>query len=201
MNAEVIIVEPFPAVVIGASVGAIEALSRVLPSLPAGYPFAVMVVVHLPRQSRSLLSAIFAERCMMPVKEVEDKEPLVPGTIYFAAPDYHLLVNPDFTLALSSDEPVHYSRPSVDVLFESAAAAFGDALTGVILTGSNEDGAAGLACVAAAGGSALVQQPSTAEGRNMPASAISACPGAYVMDLEGISAFLSAMKPGGQTIS
>ncbi len=201
MSGEVNMVEPFPAVVIGASVGAIEALSRVLPSLPAGYPFAVMVVVHVPRQSKSLLSAIFAERCMMEVKEAEDKEPLVQGTIYFAPPDYHLLVNPDFTLALSSDEPVHYSRPSVDVLFESAAAAFGDALTGVILTGSNEDGAAGLAGVAAAGGQAVVQQPSTAEGRNMPTSAISACPGAVVMGLDGIAAFLSGMKPEERTIS
>ncbi|RYD33734.1 MAG: chemotaxis protein CheB [Verrucomicrobiaceae bacterium] len=201
MNAGVNIVEPFPAVVIGASVGAIEALSRILPLLPADYPFAVMVVVHLPRQSRSLLSAIFAERCLMSAKEAEDKEALVPGTIYFAAPDYHLLVNPDFTLALSSDEPVHYSRPSVDVLFESAAAVFGDALTGVILTGSNEDGAAGLAGVVAAGGRALVQHPSTAEGRNMPASAIAACPETQVMDLDGIAAFLAALKPGGRTIS
>lgn len=201
MNAEVKANEPFPAVAIGASVGAIEALTRILPTLPAGFPCAVMVVVHLPRHSDSLLSAIFSERCMMKVKEAEDKEPLVPGTIYFAAPDYHLLVNPDFTLALSSDEPVHYSRPSVDVLFESAAAVFGDGLTGVILTGSNEDGAAGLAAVSSAGGYALVQNPSTAEGRNMPASAISACPAAHVLDLEGIAAFLNAMKPSGGTFS
>jgi len=201
MIAEVTVIEPFPAVVIGASVGAIEALSRVLPALPSGYPFAVLVVVHLPRHAESLLSAIFADRCQLPVKEVEDKEPLVPGTIYFAAPDYHLLVNPDFTVALSSDEPVHYSRPSVDVLFESAAAAFGDALTGVILTGSNEDGAAGLAAVAAGGGRALVQTPSTAEGRSMPLSAISACPSADVLDLEAIAATLSTMKPSGRTIS
>lgn len=200
MNPEVEVREPFPAVVIGASVGAIEALSRVLPHLPADYPFAVMVVVHLPRQSKSLLSSIFADRCKMQVKEAEDKEPLESGTIYFAAPDYHLLVNPDFTLALSSDEAVHYSRPSVDVLFESASMVFGDAVTGVILTGSNEDGAAGLAAIVAGGGRGFAQTPATAEGSSMPAAAISACPNAEVLDLEGITMALCAMKPSGQTI-
>lgn len=190
---------PLSAIVIGASVGAVEALSRLLPLLPADYPFAVMVVVHLPRQSGSMLSTIFADRCSLLVKEAEDKEPLLPGHIYFAAPDYHLLVNPDFTLALSSDEAVHYSRPSVDVLFESAAAVFGDALTGVILTGANEDGASGLASVVAGGGVALVQEPSTAEGRAMPTSAITACPNACVLDLGAMAAFLNALRPTDQT--
>jgi two-component system chemotaxis response regulator CheB len=192
---------PFKAVVIGASVGAIEALTHILPALPAGFPCAVLVVVHMPRNSDSLISKIFADRCQMQVKEAEDKESLVSGTIYFAAPDYHLLVNPDLTLALSSDEAVHYSRPSVDVLFESAAAVFGDDLTGVILTGSNEDGASGIAAVSAAGGRALVQNPSTAEGRCMPTSAISACPEAQILDLEGISAFLVSTISTGEYFS
>lgn len=183
---------PGAAVVIGASVGAIEALMKILPLLPATYPFPVLVVVHLPRHMDSLLTAIFREKCALPVKEAEDKEPLKGGTIYFAPPDYHLLVNPDFTLALSSDEAVHYSRPSVDVLFQSAADAYGDALTGVILTGSNEDGAEGLAAVCAAGGHALVQPPATAEGKTMPASAITACPSALVLELRAIAEFLKA---------
>jgi two-component system, chemotaxis family, protein-glutamate methylesterase/glutaminase len=124
------------------------------------------------------------------VKEAEDKETLCAGTIYFAPPDYHLLVNPDFTLALSSDELVHFSRPSVDVLFESAANAFGDSLIGVILTGANDDGAAGLAMIAASGGRVVVQDPSSAEGRSMPEAALAACPNAIVHEPRGIAEFL-----------
>lgn len=183
------------AVVIGASVGAIAALNAILPLLPADHPRPVLVVVHLPRRNDSLLAEIFQQRCRMRVKEAEDKEPAAAGTIYFAPPDYHLLVNPDRTLALSSDEPVHFSRPSVDVLFESAADAFGDALSGVILTGANGDGAAGLAAVAAAGGRAYVQHPSTAEGACMPETAIAACPEARVMDLAAIARCLMLREP------
>ena len=179
-------------VVIGASVGAICALSEILPALPPDYPIPVLVVVHIPRQTDSLLPAIFQERCGLAVKEAEDKEALRGGVIYFAPPDYHLLVNPDFTLALSSDEVVNFSRPSVDVLFESAAEASGDGVMAVILTGSNEDGAAGVAAVCAAGGTALVQAPATAEGKTMPLCAIEACPSARVLELPEIAAFLKA---------
>lgn len=183
---------PQQVVVIGASVGAIDALTVILPELPAGYPIPVLVVVHIPRHMDSLLPAIFQGKCPLMVKEAEDKEALRGGTIYFAPPDYHLLVNPDGTLALSSDEVVNFSRPSVDVLFESAADAFGDGVTGVILTGSNEDGAAGLGAVCAAGGTALVQAPATAEGKTMPLGAIAACPSARVLELAEIAEFLKA---------
>ena len=108
---------------------------------------AVVVVVHLPPDKESLLAGLFAPRCVLAVKEAEDKEPLLPATIYFAPPNYHLLIESDLRLSLSSDEAVRYSRPSIDVLFESAADACGDALTGVILTGSNCDGAIGLRAV------------------------------------------------------
>lgn len=183
--------EKMSALVIGASVGAIETLLTILPRLQRGYPCPVMVVVHLPRHNESLLPLIFSDRCGMPVKEAEDKEEIVPGTIYFAPPDYHLLVNRDFTLALSSDEAVHFSRPSVDVLFESAAAVFGESLTGVVLTGSNEDGAEGLRMVGAAGGRTIVQTPGTAEGRTMPESALAACPSSLVLDPPDIGKFLN----------
>lgn len=182
---------PARLVVIGASVGAVEALGVILPEFPASWPHPVIVVVHLPRRNDSLLPSIFGARCALPVKEAEDKEPLCAGTIYFAPPDYHLLVNPDLTLALSSDEPVHFSRPSVDVLFESAADVFGDAVTGVILTGANDDGAAGLAAISAGGGTCVVQDPATATGRPMPDAALSTCPDATVLDLPAIARFLT----------
>lgn len=179
-------------VVIGASVGAIEALSVILPALPPGYPLAVLVVVHVPPDRKSLLVDLFSGRCRLAVKEAEDKEPIEAGTIYFAPPDYHLLVEPDFRLSLSSDEPVRYSRPSIDVLFESAADALGDRVIGVILTGANNDGARGLRALCDAGGPALVQKPGTAEGKAMPQSALAACPEARALLLEEIAAALNA---------
>ncbi|MFD0894853.1 chemotaxis protein CheB [Luteolibacter ambystomatis] len=182
------------AIVIGASAGALDALSVILPSLPSGYPYAVLVVVHVPSDRKSLMASLFESRCSLRVKEAEDKEPVEPATIYFAPPDYHLLVDPDFHLSLSSDEPVLYSRPSIDVLFESAADAYGDALTGVILTGANHDGAKGLRAVCDAGGRALVQTPATAEEQAMPTAAFKACPEARAMDLDEIAAFLNSLS-------
>lgn len=181
---------PAAAVVIGASVGAIEALSHILPELPRAYAFPVLVVVHLPRDKRSSLAELFSVRCQMRVKEAEDKEPIGKGIIYFAPADYHLLVEPDFTLSLSSDEPVLYSRPAIDVLFQSAADAYGSNLTGIVLTGASKDGAAGLQSIAAAGGATFVQDPETAEGATMPLAALAACPAARVLSLEQIASAL-----------
>jgi two-component system chemotaxis response regulator CheB len=127
------------------------------------------------------------------VKEAEDKELISPATIYFAPPDYHLLIEPDFRLSLSSDAPVRYSRPAIDVLFETAADAFGDSLTGVILTGANSDGARGLRAVCDAGGSGLVQCIASAEGKAMPTSALELCPEARSLSLVEISAALNAL--------
>lgn len=183
--------DPSPsAIVIGASAGAIEALLQILPGLPHDFPLPVLVVVHVPPTGKRLLSELFSSRCQMTVKDAEDKEIIQPGTIYFAPAGYHLLVEQDFSLSLSSDEPVLYSRPSIDVLFESAADAYGDSLTGVILTGANSDGARGLAAVHAGGGETLVQTPHTAEGRAMPQAALRACPDAVVISLEQIAATL-----------
>jgi two-component system chemotaxis response regulator CheB len=118
---------PAEAVVIGASAGALEALSVILPALPAGYGLPVFVVVHLPPDTRSILADLFQAKCHIPVREAEDKEPIRGGTIYFAPPNYHLLIEADRNVSLSSDEPVLFSRPSIDVLFESAADAYGPA--------------------------------------------------------------------------
>lgn len=178
------------AVVIGASAGAVNALSEVLPALPADYPLPVLIVVHIPADRRNMMAPLFQSKCRMKVQEAEDKEPVQPGTIYFAPPDYHLLVEQDGTLALSTDEPVLHSRPSIDVLFESAADAYGGDLVGVVLTGANADGAKGLRAVCDAGGVALIEDPKNAFSDAMPLAAIRACPLASILSLDGITQHL-----------
>lgn len=182
--------EGVEAVVIGASAGAVQALSRILPVLPAGYPIPVLVVVHVPADRSDLLAPLFQARCPLVVKEAEDKEPIQPGFVYFGPSDYHMLVETDRTLSLSADEPVLYSRPSIDVLFESAADAYGPGLVGVILTGANEDGAEGLAAVTTAGGTALVETPATAFSSAMPSAALERNTEARSMSLAAIADYL-----------
>ena len=156
------------AVAIGGSAGSVQALSRILPSLPAGFALPVFVVVHVPPDRGNALVPLFAAKCQVEVKEAEDKEPARAGVVYFAPSDYHLLVEADGSLSLSSDELVNHSRPSIDVLFESCADAYGPALAGVILTGANHDGAAGLGAVVNAGGVAIVEDPDGAYAPAMP---------------------------------
>jgi two-component system chemotaxis response regulator CheB len=178
------------AVVIGGSAGAIEALSVILTTLPVGYPLAVLIVVHLPPDTKSALAELFSVKCRVEVKEAEDKELIRPGVVYFAPPNYHLLVETDGAVSLSCDDPVLYSRPSIDVLFESAADAYGAELIGIILTGANSDGAKGLRRVSEAGGMAIAQNPNTAEVGTMPAAAIEACPKARSLALSEIANLL-----------
>jgi two-component system chemotaxis response regulator CheB len=182
------------AVVIGASAGALEALSDILPALPAGYTLPVIIVVHLPPDKKSLLAELFQRKCHIDVREAEDKEPLSGGTIYFAPPDYHLLVEMDKSLSLSNEEPVLYSRPSIDVLFESAADAYGPGLVAIVLTGANQDGANGLRAVCESGGTAIVQSPDGAFASAMPEAAIRACPGARVLPVSEIALYLQGIE-------
>ena len=181
---------PPAAVVIGASAGALEALTSILPLLPPEFPLPILVVVHIPPDKRSVLAHLFEAKCQVRVMEVEDKEPIKPGTVYFAPPDYHLLVEGEEELALSSEEPVMFSRPSIDVLFESAADVWEERLIGIILTGANSDGSRGLKALSAAGGTAIVQDPGQASARAMPDAAIAATPTAIVMSLNEIAAYL-----------
>lgn len=178
------------AVVIGTSAGALEALTAILPNLPKDYPLAVMVVVHLPADKKSMLTELFVNKCQMPVKEAEDKERIRSGTIYFAPPDYHLLVEQDKSLSLSSEEPVLYSRPSIDVLFETAADAYGEGLIGVVMTGANEDGARGLKTIINAGGIGIVQSPEQAFSSTMPLAALKNCPSVPALPLDQIAILL-----------
>lgn len=178
------------AVVIGVSAGALEALSEILPVLPVDYPVPVIIVVHLPPHKDSILSELLDSKCNVRVCEAEDKEPLLPGTVYLAPPDYHLLVEKDRSLSLSTEEEILFSRPSIDVLFETAADAYGKNLLGIILTGANEDGSRGLRMIVDCGGQAVVQLPATATAVMMPQSALKACPDALALSLQDIARLL-----------
>jgi two-component system, chemotaxis family, protein-glutamate methylesterase/glutaminase len=178
------------ALAIGTSAGGVQALLRILPALPSGFPLPVLIVVHVPPDRDNALVPLFQARCQVEVKEAEDKELALPGVVYFAPSDYHLLVETDGSLSLSSDDLLNHSRPSIDVLFESAADAFGPAMIGIVLTGANEDGALGLKAVLAAGGSGVVEDPAGAYAPMMPAAARRACPAAEVMTLDAIADYL-----------
>jgi len=177
------------AIVIGTSAGAVQVLSQILPRLPHTYPLPVLVVVHVPAAPSGLV-ALFDAKCDIPVREPDDKEPIVPGTVYFAPPAYHMLVEDDRTIALSTDEPVLFSRPSIDVLFQSAAESYGHALVGVVLTGASDDGAAGAAAIVAAGGTVLVEDPEHAFAAAMPRAACARCPKAQSLSLDAIADYL-----------
>jgi two-component system chemotaxis response regulator CheB len=178
------------AVVIGASAGGIDVLGTLLPALPHGFPLPVAVVLHVPPNRRSLLVEVFGYRCAIDLKEAEDKDKAEGGVVYFAPPDYHLLFEDRATFSLSVDDPVHHSRPSIDVLFQSAADAFGARVLGILCSGSNEDGARGIACICAAGGIAAVQDPRTALFPEMPSAGLRACPEALVLDPKGLASLL-----------
>ncbi|ARP83359.1 chemotaxis protein CheB [Bordetella genomosp. 8] len=180
-------------VAIGASAGGVDAIGTVLEALPADFPAAIAIVLHLPPDRHSLLAELFAARCVLPVKEVEDKEFIVPGMVYIAAPDYHMLVEPDRSFALSQDEAVNFSRPSIDLLMESAAIAYRERLLGIVLTGASQDGAAGLQRVRALGGQAWVQDPDNADSPAMPASAIAQAGADRIMDKATLALALAAL--------
>lgn len=160
------------AIVIGGSAGGVQALLALLSKLPADFNLPVLVVLHVPRDRPSQIAELLDAHCALPVCEAMDKMPLKKGTVVFAPPDYHLLVEDDASLALSMDEPVLFSRPAIDPLFMSAAAVFSRRLLAILLTGASADGSEGAAAVRRAGGSVWIQQPSDAIAPYMPASAL-----------------------------
>lgn len=183
----------FCAVVAGVSMGGVEALRILLGGLPGDFRLPVLVVHHISADSGSDLSKLLDERCAMHVKEADEGEAIKSGTAYLAPPNYHLLVEKNGTLALSVDMPVNFARPSVDVLFESAADAFGAGVIGVILTGSGFDGANGLKKIKDSGGLAVVQDPVDAEADSMPRSALAAVEADHVLPLKDISGLLCSL--------
>ncbi|MDN2708868.1 chemotaxis protein CheB [Janthinobacterium sp. SUN118] len=181
-------------IAIGASAGGVEALGTVLRALPARCRAAVVVVLHLAPGRSSQLPQLYAQRCQLPLREAQDKEPLQGGVVYFAPPDYHLQVEPGGSFSLSQEEPVHFSRPSIDVLLETAAQAYRRAMLAIILTGASADGAAGLARVRQLGGSAWVQDPALASCGIMPAAALKRAGADRVLDLPQMAASLALLE-------
>jgi two-component system chemotaxis response regulator CheB len=169
------------AIAFGGSIGAIDALIEILPKLPSTFALPVMVVLHISRDAPSLLVDLFSERCAMRVREPDDKEPVQGGVIYFAPPNYHVLVEQEHVFSLSNEDHVNYCRPSINLLFESAADAYERDLIGIILTGSNQDGSTGLKRIADKGGYTVVAQSDDAIMSVMPAAALNACPQAQIM--------------------
>jgi two-component system chemotaxis response regulator CheB len=182
-------------VVVGTSWGGLAALRTLVGGLPGSFQMAVTLVQHRHKHSDHLLRTLLQERSALEVCEVEDKMPLEQGRIYVAPADYHTLVEPGH-FSLSTDAPVRYSRPSIDVTFSSAADSYAHRTVGVVLTGANADGADGLRRISDRGGLALVQDPDSAESRTMPAAARKAVPRARVMTLLGISEFLVTLPAG-----
>jgi two-component system chemotaxis response regulator CheB len=182
----------FDLVAIGTSWGGLDALSRLLPELPADFGAAVAVVQHRAPGSQGTLEELLGERTPLELVELEDKTPVRPGCLYVAPADYHLLVEREGHFALSTEGRVQYSRPSADVLFETAADAYAERLAAVVLTGANADGAAGLVLVKAHGGTVIVQDPEEAEMPSMPRAAIAAAEPDAVLPLAGIAEFLRA---------
>jgi two-component system chemotaxis response regulator CheB len=181
------------AIALGGSAGAFTVLRTLLPALPGTFTTPILLVVHLPPDRPSAMAGIFGKESALPCREAEDKEQIAASTIYCAPPGYHMLVEADRSLALSVDEPVHFSRPSIDVLFESAADVFRERLMGIVFSGASEDGAAGLKAIHDAGGVTIVQSPETAESPTMPESAIRACPPTFVMTPPQIVDFLRGL--------
>ncbi len=179
----------FELIVIGTSWGGLQAIEILLSGLPKDFPLAIAIAQHRQRNAGDLLCDLLQRHSVLPVLEVEDKVEIAPGYVYLAPADYHLLVEPG-NFALSIEAPVLYSRPSIDLLFESAADAYTDRAIGVILTGANKDGAQGLATLKRRGGLAIVQEPSEAQSSSMPTAAIAATQVDYILPLTKISSCL-----------
>jgi two-component system chemotaxis response regulator CheB len=184
----------YKSIVIGTSAGGLYALSFILESLPSGYPIPIIIVQHRSKDQRDLLEEILQSKSRVRIKQADEKEKIRSGIVYFAPPDYHLLIERDEIFSLSSDERVRYSRPSIDVLFETAAIVYKETLIGIVLTGANNDGAAGLVAIKRSGGLTIVQDPADAQYPYMPASAIEAKGVMRIMTLAQIKDFLLTLS-------
>lgn len=184
---------PIEALMIGASAGGVSALISLLGELPADYRLPVVVLLHLPDDRHSELAHVLQRRLALQVKEAEGGELLQPGWVYVAPPGYHLLVERERSFSLSREAPLHHSRPSIDVLFDTAADAYGAGLAAVLLTGANHDGAAGLATVKARGGMTLVQDPHDAQVPTMPEAALALHTPDHVLALPQLSTLLKEL--------
>ncbi|TRW27323.1 chemotaxis protein CheB [Flavobacterium zepuense] len=178
---------------IGGSAGSLEVLIKILPRLTAIPTFAIVIIVHRKSSEDSTLEELIAAKTTLPVKDVEDKVVLEPGNIYVAPSDYHLLFEKNNLLSLDTSEKVNYSRPSIDVSFESAADAFGPEVAAILLSGANSDGTHGLAEIREAGGIVVIQDPESAEIPFMPRNALENVAANYILDVEGILRYIQSL--------
>jgi len=182
------------AVVIGASAGGVDALVELLPALPTDFGPAMVCILHVPADRESRLAELFAARLALPVREAVDKAPVEGGTVYFAGAGYHLSIEHDRVFSISCEPPVHYARPAIDLLMESAADAYGDGLAGILLTGANIDGADGMQRIRQRGGLTVVQDPAGAQAPTMPEGAIRLCEPHLVLPLAAIRTLLPQLE-------
>lgn len=176
-------------IVVGGSLGGMPSVQSILAALPADFALPIVIALHRPADDEDLLTPLLQRGCKLRVSEVLDKEPIEAGRIYIAPADYHVLIEPD-CLSLSVDERVNHARPSIDVLFESAALVYGGRAVGVILSGAGADGAQGAAAIEKSGGAVLIENPSTAFRSDLPAAAIAATAAAMTLPLPQIAATL-----------
>lgn len=176
----------YEAIVIGVSSGGMNVLKIITAALPIDFKIPIIIVQHIGAHSDSKWIQLLNEKSTLLIKEADEKEKIEKGTMYIAAPNYHLLIEKDKTFSLSIDERVNFARPSIDVLFESAAEAYREKLIGIVLTGSNNDGTKGIIRIKECGGLTIIQDPKAAESPYMPKSAIDAIEADYILSLEGI---------------
>ena len=183
----------YAGIFIGSSAGGLAALSAIFSQLPEIFSLPIVVVQHRAKGNRDLLEEILAGKSALRIEQASEKEAIRAGCIYLAPPDYHLLIEEDMTFSLSSAEPVVHSRPSIDVLFESAALALGRRLVGVVLTGASPDGSKGITAIRRSGGLTVVQDPEEAEYAAMPRAAIATGNVDKILPVQGIAEFLRGL--------
>ena len=176
--------------VVGGSAGSLEVILQLLPSIPQSIPFAIVLVLHR-KSGESMLTELLADKTTLPVQEVEEKDQIQPGTIYIAPPDYHLLIEQDRSFSLDYSEKINYSRPSIDVTFESASDIFGSKTAAMLLSGANADGVSGLKVIQQNGGLTIIQNPLDASVSYMPQQAMDAMDSDYVLDTPGLALLVS----------
>lgn len=184
----------FKALIIGGSAGSLDVLLKVLPRIDRAISFPIVIVIHRKKGTDSLLADLLSTKTILNVKEAEEKEGLLAGTIYIVPSDYHLLIEKDFTISLDSSEKVNYSRPSIDVTFHSAAEVYGEKLACILLSGSNSDGVNGLMSVKRFGGETAVQDPSSAQVDYMPKQAILKAEIDHVLKIEEMANYINLLK-------
>jgi len=183
----------YEAIVIGVSSGGMITLNTILRHLPSDFALSIIIVQHQHPESDDFIAKFLDAKCSLTVKQADEKESILPGVIYIAPPNYHLMIEEDRTFSLTIDKRVHYARPSIDILFETAADVFGEKLVGIILTGANKDGSHGLRKIKESGGLTIVQDPDTAEVDTMPKAAIASTKIDYILPLEKIGPFICTL--------